>query len=65
MAEVRITIKIDYEWVILEPDLQKCFGCDEIMVTNTNSLYFFINNEIEDKPVLSLCNSCFDCIGKD
>lgn len=60
MAEV-INITVAGEWCKEDPDCTECFGCGEIMVTNTNGLYFFANNVLIDKkPCIKICNSCFD-----
>jgi hypothetical protein len=62
MAE-SIIINIDCEWIKEDTDLNNCSVCEDLIVSESNNLYAFANNTLcSDRPIVRLCNSCFNGI---
>lgn len=63
MAEIVFTLRLGLEWFAEPADCSECDCCNDIIVTNKNCLYLFLNNDlISDKPEFVLCDSCYQSL---
>ena len=58
-----LVINVAFEFIKEDPDCSECSVCKEVIVSDKNSMYLFLNNRLSSEtPVLSICNSCYNAV---